>query len=245
MSPSPSAGPLRTFAVGAPGEDLWAVGWFPAPGTDGVLVIGAGAAAQAREARLAPGNGAWAVAAEGAELVVDGASAEAAVSGTAGPVDGFEQAATATGTVDGGVLDARGRRGERPDDGEVAKADSVREIASWFEGDEVVTVTALRPRKAKGHGQDTVHAAVVQEDGHAPVVDPRLSTTYTAQGRPRRVALELWSEDEEAPALRLVAEALGRGATVSGPGWELAVDWLVAHRRGRDGMGVYTVARPA
>lgn len=239
MSPSQSAGPLRTFAFGTSTEAPWLAGWFSGP--QGLLLVGDGDGVAVREAEMRA-DGGWHVLAPGADLTIAPASAEGVVSGAEGVVEGFEQAARCDAIVDGAAVAATGRRGER---GPITDAGSVRDLAAWFEDGGVVAVTALRPRRAKGHDQDAVHAAVLEPDGFGPVVDPRLSTIYTADGRIRRAALELWSEDEEAPALRLAAEATNRGGHVIAGGWELIVDWLIAHRRGQEGTGIYLVARPA
>lgn len=223
---------------------LAAAGWFPAPGKAGLLLVLAADGLQVREAQLDAGAETWTVTAPGAQLELAPTSAQATVSGAGGPRDGFEQAVHGTGRIDDVEVAAQGRRGERADDGELGRADSLREVATWFDDGSVVAVTALRPRKAKGHDQDDVQAAVIDPEGAAPVVDPRVSTVSTVAGRARRVALELWSEDEEAPALRVAAEATGTGGQVSQAGWDLTLDWLVAHRRGRDGEGVYLLARP-
>jgi hypothetical protein len=228
---------LRTFAIGTSDETRWLAGWFC--GARGVLLVGDSAGVAAREADLHP-DGVWRVRAAGAELSVAGTLAEGVVAGGEGVVEGFEQAATCEGTVDGAPVTGTGRRGERGGVGGVA---SVRDVSAWFE-DGVVAVTALRPRKAKGHDQDAVHAAVIDPEGFGPVIEPRLSTVYAGDGRVRRVGMELWSEDEEAPALRLAAEASGRGGVVTAGGWALTVDWLLAHRRGQDGVGLYLLARP-
>jgi hypothetical protein len=222
-----------------PGDARWLAGWFAGP--QGVLLVSDGGGLAAREAEMRC-EGEWHVVAPGAELTIAPASSQGVVSGAQGAAEGFEQAARCDGTLDGTPVSMPGRRGER---GSIADAESVRDLAAWFDDGGVVAVTALRPRKAKGHDQDAVHTAVLEPDGFGPVVEPRVSTVYTAEGRIRRAALELWSEDEEAPALRLAAEATGRGGRVAAGGWELVVDWLVAHRRGQDGAGVYVIARPA
>ena len=243
---TPSESPLRTFAFGALGQDAWLAGWFPGPGEHGVLLVADGAGVQAREASLAPGpDQGWALTAAGAELAIAATSPPAALTGVEGVVDGFEQAASVSGTLDGFEAALPGRRGERPGTGEAGRLDSVREMAAWFDDGEVVAISAVRPRKHKGHEQDTIQAAVVDPAGPVTIVEPRLSTTYSASGRPRRVGLELWSEDEEAAPVRVVAEGLGRGGSTTAGGWELTVDWLAGHRRGRDGAGVFLIARPA
>ena len=242
---TPSESPLRTFAFAALGQDAWLAGWFPGPGERGVLLVPDGAGVQAREASLAPGpEQAWALTAAGAELTIAATSPAAALTGVEGIVDGFEQAASVSGTLDGLETTLPGRRGERPGAG-ADPVDSVREMAVWFDDGEVVAISAVRPRKHKGHEQDAIHAAVLDPAGPVTIVEPRLSTTYSASGRARRVGLELWREDEEAAPVRVVAEGLGRGGSVAAGGWELSVDWLAGHRRGRDGAGVYLIARPS
>lgn len=236
---------LRTFAFGAPDEETWVVGWCAGPGEAGVLVAGDGDGVQAHEVRLAAGDAdTWQVSADGVELVITPTSPPATLSGVEGPIDGYEQAASVSGTVAGHPVAASGRRGTRPDGGELARADSVREMATWFDDGEVIAVSAVRPRKPKGHDQDAVHAAVLAPDTAMTIVEPRLSTTYTAAGRARRVGLELWDADEEAPPVRVTADGRGRGGSVSAGGWDLTVDWLAGHRRGRDGAGVFVLARP-
>ncbi len=248
MSPAPtseSPGPLRTFAFGAPGQDTWLAGWFPDPSRAGVVLVSSAAGTEARAAQLTAGDagGDWQLSAEGVALSLSPTSEPAVVSGLEGEAPGFEQTAQASGSIDGEQCTLPGRRGEQPSPGDTGQLDSVREIAAWFDGVSIA-LSAVRPRKHKGHEQDAMRAGVVDPDGASPIVDPRLSTTYTAQGRIRRVGLELWPADEEQPPMRLVAEALGHGAVVSSPGWEITVDWLAAHRRGHDGLGVYLLARP-
>ena len=251
MTPAESPGPLRTFGFGDLEQDTWLAGWFPAPGTAGVLLVASGDAVQAREAQLSAGEtrGEWRVSADGTELVIAPTSQPAAVSSPEGEVAGYEQGAELGGqlTAPSGEelsLALPGRRGERPDAGELTGLDSVRELAAWFGPSEAIAVIALRPRKHKGQEQDSVQAAVVDPEAAVLIIDPRLSTTSTAAGRASRVGLELWTDDEEQPPLRVAGEALHRGASVSAPGWELTVDWLACHRRGRDGAGVYLLARP-
>ena len=251
MTPAESPGPLRTFGFGDLEQDTWLAGWFPAPGTAGVLLVASGDTVQAREAQLSAGEarGEWRVSSEGAELVIAPTSQPAAVSSPEGEVGGYEQGAELRGqlTAASEALDVAlpGRRGERPEAGELTGLDSVRELAAWFGPSESIAVMALRPRKHKGQEQDRVQTAVVDPEAAVLIIDPRLSSTSTAAGRVRRVGLELWTDDEEEqPPLRLAGEALHRGASLAAPGWELTVDWLACHRRGRDGAGVYLLARP-
>lgn len=245
---TPSESPLRTFAFGALGGEVWLAGWFPAPGPRGVLLVGGddGDRVQAREASLhtSPDEH-WSLSAAGAALTLAPTSAAAVLAGAEGPVPGFAQGASLSGTLDGAPIELAGSRGERPEGEPPARLDSVRELVAWFDDGEVVALSAARPRKHKGHEQDAIYAAVVDPEHTVEIVEPRLSTTYTAGERVRRVGLELWDADEEAPPLRLVADGRQRGGTVTAGGWVLTADWLIAHRRGRDGAGVYLLARPA
>ncbi len=60
-----------------------------------------------------------------------------------------------------------------------------------------IAVAAVRPRKASGHANDAVHAALLDPcAGVTAVAEPRLSTTYGGDGTPTRAGLELWLEDE-------------------------------------------------
>jgi hypothetical protein len=88
-------------------------------------------------------------------------------------------------------------------------------------------------------------AAVLSPDGAAPIVDARLSTTYTGSGRPARVNLELWSADPEAYPRRLAGEASGSGVEGTAAGWSITADVLAAHLRGEEGTGVYLLGRRA
>ena len=108
--------PLRTFAFGPTGEDLWLAGWLPGPTGTGILLLADHRGVQAREAQLT-GDGAagsWRVSADGVGLELTPSSDQVAVCGPTGVVDGFEQAARCSGQIDGVDVDAAGRRGEAP-----------------------------------------------------------------------------------------------------------------------------------
>ena len=89
-----------------------------------------------------------------------------------------------------------------------AGIEAARTIAAWPEAGSGVALSARAARRARAHADEPVWAALLDDGGHASRVDdPRLSTTYDADGRQRRAGLELWVDDDELPAARL-----GRGA---------------------------------
>jgi hypothetical protein len=143
------------------------------------------------------------------------------------------------------AVEAPGRRGERVAETPLQRLDSIREVSAWFGSGDGVTAIALRPRKHKGHEQDEVSAAVLGDAPWPPITDPRLSTTYSTDGRPTRFNLELWSEDPEHFPRRVAGEVIGAGAEVSSAGWQLRAELLQCHSRGEEGPGVYVVGRPA
>ncbi len=130
---------------------------------------------------------------------------------------------------------------------DVGDLDSVRDVSAYFEPAVGIALTALRPRRRRGgHDRDVMLAAVLEEGAGHAVVDPRLSTTYTAGGDPWRVGVELWlsGEDEETEyPVRASGEADGTAARETIDGVELYAGPLRWHSRGRLGGGVYLLMR--
>jgi hypothetical protein len=89
-----------------------------------------------------------------------------------------------------------------------------------------------------------ISAAVLDPGGSAPVEDPRLSTTYAADGWVRRAGLELWLGGDEDQQLvrRAAGQATGaRGAADAGAVEDRA-ELFRWHSHGRDGAGIYLMA---
>jgi hypothetical protein len=243
---SGSANSLRTVTFGSLADGLWGAAWFAeeprlllgSPGGETVLMSGSLTGSESTED--------WTIVASGVELSIT-AAAEPIHDRFDGGADGFDQLCRVGGTIaqDGaGVeLECLGRRATRAGL-DLSRYASIRDVSMWFEPDEGVALTALRPRKAKHHAKDIVVAAVLDAADAKPVVDPRLSTTYDAAGTPWRVGLELWLEEENGDQFprRTAAEATP-GAIQAGDGLRAAV--LRAHSRGREGMGVYLLATPS
>ena len=113
-------------------------------------------------------------------------------------------------------FDLPGRRGERSEL-DLGRFDAVREVCAWFAPGDGVALSSLRPRGAKGHDRDVIAATVFEPGGSAPVSDPRLSTTYAADGHPIKVGLELWI-DRRTPTSSTPAASPARCSDQAPPG---------------------------
>ncbi len=238
---------LRTVTfAGSPGG-IWGAA---CAGEGSFLAVGEGPAVL-----VFPGSGAeltgsspnepWRVSAPGAQLTIDGLGDPVA---SASP-EGFDQLCRVQGRIAVGdeerELDALGRRSVRAAVA-VTELDSLRDVSAYFEPAEGIALTALRPRRRRGHDHDVVLAAVLEDGGGSEVEDPRLSTTYTATGDPWRVGLELWlaGEDEATQyPVRAAGEAVAAGARETVGDLELYAGPLLWHSRGREGGGVYLLMR--
>lgn len=196
----------------------------------------------------------WRLSGPGIELTVSPAGEPATGPGA----HDFDQLCRVQGRfVLGGAehaVDSGGRRGSRAGL-DLSELESIRDVSAWFDPGEGLALTALRPRGAEGHDRDQVSAAVFEPTGAVSVADPRLSTTYTADGLPVRVSLELWLDqdpDVEQYPRRAAGEALAaraasadgepRSATDSEP--NVQAQPLRCHSRGHEGAGVYLLVRP-
>jgi hypothetical protein len=221
---------MRTIAFGDLDAGVWGAVW------DRFTTAGGAVYAATIEGEDAGSD--WTISGSGIEIVV---SAEGEATAAAEAIGGFDQLCRVRGRYDDHEVDCLGRRATR-DLINLDKIDSVRDVSAWFDGEVAVALTALRPRRAKGHEGDVVTAAVFEEGHWVAVEDPRLSTTYDRGGAPTRTTLELWlaSEEEEYPR-RAAGEATGMAAT-EGPSGVRA--WLFRwHTRGRDGTGVYLLVK--
>lgn len=247
---TPPSSPLRTVGFGAADAGAWGAAWLPSPDAPGLVVLGRGADVRVLEARLesADSHGAWMLRTDAGELAIEPLGEPVAMAAGDGSPSGMQQLSRISGTAlpgHGGGGYSRGRRGECVATTALERYDSIREVSAWFDEDEAATVIALRPRKQRGHEQDQVGAVVIVPGGWGPVVDPRLSTTYTAAGDPARMGLELWTEDPEEHAHRLAGESLGPAGRGTAGGWNLQAHLLQCHSRGRNGTGVYLLVRRA
>jgi len=124
------------------------------------------------------------------------------------------------------------------------RIDSSRLVAAWFPDGHAVALLAARPAGAKGQDRDALSVALLGEREGVHVFDPRLSTTYGGDGRPRRTGVELWlgeTEEGDHYPRRVVGEADGDQVRDREAG--LQVTGLRCHSHGEDGIGVYLLAR--
>ena len=239
--------PLQTVVFADLESELWGVAWGSPAGALGLgrLTCGSSTTGAAVSFGGSAADNAWELAADVGSLRVmpltEPVSSER--------LDGFDQLCEVQGTViDGGEQAVRAvgiralRGGIDP-----AALDSLRDACAWFAPDDGLALTALRPSGARGHEQDLVVGSLFEPSGVTTVADPRLSTTYAADGLPARAGLELWIEtDDEAAEYprRAAGETIGAQIALSADGFDLhayAMRWL---SRGRDGIGAYVLAQP-
>lgn len=177
-----------------------------------------------------------------AELDPDGATAQI------GGMHGYEQVCSVSGTarIDGKRHDIRclGQRGHTWGEPDWENITVARTITMWME-DRCVAVSAVRPSGVDHHLGEAVAGFFI--DGEADPVwvdDPRVSTTYDAEGRQRRVGLELWvAEDSDYP--RRAAGEVFCGTTLDLGRLKLECSFFIWRMEGRMGVGRYDVLRRA
>jgi hypothetical protein len=242
---------LRTVTFGDLEGGPWGAVWC---GAEAIVMLGGAPPTAARPLAdgAVEGTGEkedWRLVADGLELVVAGAAEPVHSSAADGGSDGFDQLCRISGTarLDGAevAVECLGRRGTRSAV-ELSRYQSIRDVSAWFEPGEGIALTALRPRKARGHSKDVVVGAVLDAGGGKPVSEPRLSTTYSADGIPSQAGLELWLDGEESDQYprRAAGESLGVGTAAADGRLELRAELFHWHSRGRNGTGVYLLAWP-
>jgi hypothetical protein len=167
----------------------------------------------------------------------------------AGGMAGYEQVCAVRGTVrvDGRVLQLSclGQRGHLWGEPDWGRIEAARTIAAWPEGGLGVSLMSVRPSDGgDGHAGEPVWAALLSPDGVIGVAEPRLSTTYDADGHQRRAGLELWVDGEDEYAHRASGEVLCGSTLELG---QLVLDCAFFRWRvdGRTGVGRYDILRRA
>jgi hypothetical protein len=145
---------------------------------------------------------------------------------------------------------------------ELSKLDSIRVLAACFPNGRAIALAAVRPKSGRADKEavsvlvagadpfpaETGATADAQPEPKPPrIFDPRLSTTYNAQGAPLRAGIELWlaaDEDGDQRPLRLSAESTGDRLTGDLGNLRLEAYAQRCHSRGEDGLGVYALVRP-
>ena len=235
----------------------WGVGLVRESGGSALTALGAGdTSAVLPDVRFSAGSDGeeWRLDGDAAELVVAPAGEAVAVQSTEDALQGWEQLCRVTGRFERGgtahAVDCLGLRSRWSDAIDVERYESIRSVSVWFEPDEGVAegmaLTAFRPRKAKGQDRDVLAAAVIAADMSRAVEDPRLSTTYQAEGWPARAGLELWlagDEPDQQYPRRASGEATGPRVEAHAHGHEVRAQPFRWHSRGREGAGMYLLAR--
>jgi hypothetical protein len=244
------ASSLRTLAFGDLDAAVWGAAWVPDPSRPGFVGLGTGAQSVTVAAGLAQDGdaGDWRLDGDGLQL-----TASAAADGAAPPAGAeFDQLCRVQGriTVDGTdrAIDCLGRRALHAQAVDLDRFESIRDVSAWFDSSHGLSLVALRPRKSRGQESDLVSAVALDPEGSLAVIDPRLSTTYAADGRPLRVGLELWLEgdgDEEQFPRRATGETLGSAATGRIGRFDLHAQFVRWSSHDGDGAGVYLLAQQA
>lgn len=120
------------------------------------------------------------------------------------------------------------------------RLDSIRLVSALFDDGCALGLAALRPRGARGHDEDVVIARLVDAEGEQMATSEALvSLEYDADGVPRRLGLELWT-DPDSPPLRIAAD---RADQASATGEHESVP-MRFRRDGTGGAGRYEILRP-
>jgi hypothetical protein len=249
---------LRTLAFGEL-EPVGAWGVALVPGSDGpaLTALGAGESSTVRpEVSFSAGadGDQWRLNDDATELVAAPAGEAVAVQSTQDAVEGWDQLCRVTGRFEWGgtahTVDCLGLRSWWSGAIAIERYESIRSVSVWFEPEEGtaegMALTAFRPHKARAHDRDVLAASVIAADVSAAVEDPRLSTTYQADGWPARAGLELWlagDEPEHQYPRRASGEATGPRVEALADGHDVRAQPFRWHSRGREGAGMYVLAR--
>jgi hypothetical protein len=171
----------------------------------------------------------------------------------AGGMAGFEQAVHVTGGATAGgeriAVDALGQRGRSWGAPDWDKISLARTVGAWLQGELTVSLTAIRPGRAAHHDEELIAATILDRDPEsgAPrasaVVEPRLSTTYDANGRQAAAGLELFVDEESVP--RRAAGQVRCRTTVDLGRLRLHCAFFRWRMEGRAGVGRYDVLERA
>ena len=240
---------LRALAFGDLDGAAWGVAWFPGAGLPGFVAVGSGDDAVTIEASLDPDDdsGGWLLHGYGVELRVSAAGEDAPdLRGEFDAVCHVHGAITVEAVEHD--VDCLGRLAVHDGAGELDQFASVRDVCAWFDPTHGLSLVAMRPRKARGQESDVVNAVALEPEGALAIDDPRLSTTYAADGRPLRVGLELWlavgdDDEEEQLPRRASGETLGAAATGRLGRFDVLAQFVRWDSRYGDGAGVYLLAQ--
>jgi hypothetical protein len=231
----------------------WGVSWSTDPGTPARLALRRGSASAVLDGALSDNR----FDADGVALTFTALAPAFHSRDAGGRLERQDQLCEVSGRIriDGqdAEVESLGCRSSAETGIELSQLDSFRFLAAWLDPHSGLSLTALRPAKARGHEADIVAAAILDDPPAPPVLDPRLSTTYTDTGLPAKAGLELWlSEEEEAEPdggappqypRRAAGEVVGPGLDWGQDDVELHASMLRWHSHGGEGPGVYVLGR--
>jgi hypothetical protein len=251
----------RSFAFGSLDDAVWGACWLSLPFDDGRrwatggethrLAVGREPHRAAVEVSVSLGgpDEPWQVRGDGVELTLTPASPPPPATEDRHP--GVDQLCHVEGRLELDGTSSLACPGWRSigELGDVGGVESFRQLAAWFGPDTGLALLSVRPRSAKGQDHDVITAVTFDLERPQLVVEPRLSTTYDAAGRPLRAGLELWLAGppglDGAPApeqhsRRAAGQAVaGRPVTWQAGPLELAAELFRWYSAGHEGTGVY------
>ena len=164
--------------------------------------------------------------------------------GRAGGMEGSEVFCRVSGTLSDAPFTGYGQRGSAWGEPDWAKMTLARTVTAWFDDTHAISLAAIRPAKAKSHADEAVSAFVAGEDSVSVVADPRLSTTYDADGRQHSAGLELYVGAEDEYPIRAAGEVVV-GTTLDLGRLRLECAFFRWRMHGHAGVGRYDVLRRA
>jgi hypothetical protein len=180
----------------------------------------------------------FAAAAPPAELAEDHAAARL------GGMAGHERLCRVSGTAAGRPIECLGQRGRSWGTADWSRIALTRSLAAWLDEGPSVTVAAVRPAGADNHAEEATWGALLGPEGPVALADPRVSTTYDADGHQRRAGLELWLGEEDDYPRRGAGQVLC-GSSVELGQLRLDCAFFAWQLDGREGVGRYDVLRHA
>lgn len=251
---------MRILAFGDLESQVWGVCWLGGDETSAALAVANGSSTAQIDVALRPAgpDEDWLLEADGVSLAFSPTAYRGRGQDAGAQLRSQDQLCQISGqlAVEGieaqiGGLGWRTTVGGEPDPGGL---DSLRFLAGWLDTDFGFSLWSLRPRKARGHEADVVAAVVLEDPPLPPVVDPRLSTTYTETGHPAKAGLELWLQEPEIEEnedsgsshypRRAAGEVVGRGLEWKQGELMLQAGLLRWHSHGHTGPGVYVLGQP-
>ncbi|MDX6689002.1 MAG: hypothetical protein QOG15_459 [Solirubrobacteraceae bacterium] len=162
-------------------------------------------------------------------------------------VEGGDQLCSVSGTVRLGErtveISCLGQRSHLLGAPDLDRVEIARTLSAWLGADRAVTLTAVRPTRAKRHQLDeTVTGWMIEGGEPVAIAEPRLSTTYDGELHQQRAGLELWMDEEHTTDRRASGQVLC-GMTVDLGALRLDNAFFSWRMEGREGVGLYDVLR--